>query len=718
MAEPMIRQSAATRERPSIFDEPVWQDLLPALRRLDARLERAIRLAQASYAPARAGEQFRGLYMSEEEVELLLARQPGEPLLYDRGEADQIAGQRIGRLQRAFGLTQFDLEVVLLALAPELDRRYERLYAYLQDNVNLRRPTVDLALQLLCADATERIERREHFAAEAALISPGLIHLRSDGEQGTLLAASLKLDDQVVAFLLRQDCLDARLAPHCRQLQGSRRLDELPLPAETARALASLARDGLAGRPPLRLHLHGPEGSGKTEAAAGLAAAGGRPLLVLDLASAARSGETARVVQLFAQAVRLRDATACFANADALLDAGVARSVTSLADGWPDTVIFTSAQPHLPLGPDTIEVAFGPLAFEESRRWWRDRLAAGGFAIGEAELDELAGKLELTVGQVDEAISRAAWRARWRRASAEESGQRQPSVDLAVAELYEAACERSTAELATLARRVRPTRRWDDIVLPPDTRAQLQELCSRVSRRRRVLDEWGFRRQLTLGRGTVALFTGGPGTGKTLAAEIVASDLKLDLCKVDLSGVVSKYIGETEKNLSRIFAAAERANAILFFDEADALFGKRSEVRDSHDRYANIETSYLLQKMEEYDGVAILATNLRQNLDESFIRRIAFTVHFPFPDEASRLDIWRTVWPLETPLADDVDLGLLAGTFKLAGGNIKNIAIAAAFLAAEDGQVVTMAGLLHATRREYQKLGKALSETELAIARV
>ena len=202
---------------------------------------------------------------------------------------------------------------------------------------------------------------------------------------------------------------------------------------------------------------------------------------------------------------------------------------------------------------------------------------------------------------------------------------------------------------------------------------------------------WGFGRKLAQGKGVTALFAGPSGTGKTMAAEVIAGELGLDLYKIDLAGVVSKYIGETEKNLDRIFAAAEDANAILFFDEADALFGKRSEVRDAHDRYANIEIAYLLQKMEEYDGVAILATNLRSNLDEAFVRRLAFTVHFPFPDEADRRRIWRGIWPAATPLAADVDLDFLAAQFKLSGGNIKNIALAAAFLAAADGRPVAMA---------------------------
>ena len=239
---------------------------------------------------------------------------------------------------------------------------------------------------------------------------------------------------------------------------------------------------------------------------------------------------------------------------------------------------------------------------------------------------------------------------------------------------------------------------WDDIVLPEDSLAQLREIAQRVAGRERVLDEWGFGAKLSRGTGVNALFMGPSGTGKTMAAEILARELGLDLYRIDLAGVVSKWIGETEKNLDRIFAAAEGANAILLFDEADALFGKRSEVRDSHDRYANLEISYLLRKMEEFAGVALLATNLRANLDEAFVRRLAFTVHFPFPDAGSRERIWRGIWPAATPLAGDVDLGALAGRFKLSGGNIKNIALAAAFLASEYGGPVATGHVLHATR--------------------
>jgi len=240
----------------------------------------------------------------------------------------------------------------------------------------------------------------------------------------------------------------------------------------------------------------------------------------------------------------------------------------------------------------------------------------------------------------------------------------------------------------------------------------LREICNHVKYRDRVYGDWGFGRKLALGKGLAVLFAGPSGTGKTMAAGIIAAELGIDLYKIDLSTVVSKYIGETEKNLSRIFVEAETSNAILFFDEADALFGKRSEVRDSHDRYANVEIGYLLQRVEEYEGVAILATNLRKNMDEAFVRRLHFAVEFPFPDREDRHRIWQGIWPQDTPLDAALDLELLATRYEVAGGNIKNIAVAAAFLAADDGQIVRMNHVIQATLREYQKTGKLLVEDD------
>jgi hypothetical protein len=333
---------------------------------------------------------------------------------------------------------------------------------------------------------------------------------------------------------------------------------------------------------------------------------------------------------------------------------------------------------------------------------WRGAL--GGCTLEEgASLPALAGRYRLSSQQI-RAGARAAADMAWQRDAA------RPVITMH--DLYAAARAQTGRDLDGFARRIVSRHGWEDLVLPADRLAQLHELCDQFKYRHVVYDEWGFGRQAALGRGLSALFSGPSGTGKTMAAEVIAGELELDLFKIDLSGVVSKYVGETEKNLSRIFDAARDSNAILFFDEADALFGKRTETRDAHDRYANIEVSYLLQKIEEYDGVAILTTNLRQNLDDAFLRRLQFSVEFPFPDEQARLRIWRQTIPAGAPLAPDVELEALAVRFKFSGGSIRNVLLTAAFLAAREGGIITMGHLLWAARREFQKLGKLVDEAQ------
>jgi hypothetical protein len=275
-------------------------------------------------------------------------------------------------------------------------------------------------------------------------------------------------------------------------------------------------------------------------------------------------------------------------------------------------------------------------------------------------------------------------------------------------DLYAAAHAHSSLRLGHLAKRIIPRYGWDDLILPPDQLLQLREMTDRAHQAYRVHEEWGFGRKVASNQGVSALFAGESGTGKTMSAEVIARELGLVMYQIDLSAVVSKYIGETEKNLSVIFAEAQSSNAILFFDEADALFGKRSEVKDAHDRYANIETAYLLQQIDNYDGIAILATNLRQNLDEAFTRRLDFVVDFPFPDVEYRWRLWAAHFPDEAPLSKEINLDELAERYRLSGGNIRNAALASAYLAAADGGTITMRHIRQAIRREHQKMGRLL----------
>ena len=249
-------------------------------------------------------------------------------------------------------------------------------------------------------------------------------------------------------------------------------------------------------------------------------------------------------------------------------------------------------------------------------------------------------------------------------------------------------------------------------MLPPDQFAHLKEICDTAKNHHVVYDIWGFGGKLSLGKGLNVLFVGPSGTGKTMAADVIANELGIDLYKIDLSQVVSKYIGETEKNISQTFQEAKTSNSILFFDEADALFGKRSEVKDAHDRFANIETSYLLQKMEEHEGIVILASNLRNNMDQAFVRRMTAIVEFPFPDEEHRHRIWRGLFPSGLPSEKALDYGFLARNFKLTGGHIKSIGLRAAFLSAADGREMDMRHVIRAAKREYQKMQKPCTEAD------
>ncbi|MEZ4731303.1 MAG: ATP-binding protein [Caldilineaceae bacterium] len=674
------------------------------------------------FGPDAAADLYRGFYVSETDLERLWAQPPAAPHFSSNGASDQRvtagavpADSRLHWLQTTYQLTAFDLDLLLLALAPELDRRYERLYAYLQDHVSRRWPTVDLALHLLCGDAVERLERRCHFDPDAPLIQAGLVHLLAEQEGATasLLSHTIRLDEQVVRFLLHQDALDVRIAPFCQLAIAS------PLP-RTVLAEASIAQTfnlvehAWQAKQPLRLYFQGVEGVGKREVAGALATTVGAPLLVVNLARLVGSNTAvthalslifryARFysVLLYLDGLHHLTATAQQAAYGPLLD---------LLTTYPGVVIVAGRERWAglegsPLG--VLTVTFPMPSFAARRAWWQAHLARLGCHLPDGDLDALADRFRLTPTLIAEATAVACNLAR-QRAAVPTDGLIVPTL----ADLFCAARTQCGHALAVLARKVAPTYQWADIVLPDDALHQLQEFCRRVALRHQVWEAWGFADKVSAGKGVNALFAGPSGAGKTMAAEIMANELGLDLYKIDLSGVVSKYIGETEKNLDRIFVAAENANAILFFDEADALFGKRSEVSDAHDRYANIEISYLLQKMEEFDGVTILATNLRQNLDDAFIRRMAFVVHFPFPDSDSRRQIWEGIWPNEAPLAEDVDLPLLAERFKLSGGNIKNVALAAAFLAASEGSPIKMAHLYGAIRREYQKMGKVLAEVD------
>jgi len=700
-------------------------ELLLALRRLDRRLAPAFEDARSANP---TDDPYRGLYIDPTEPGRLFALAADDAALTaqeevaPRGLLSDEAGRypaRLSRLGQLCGLSAFDLDLLVIALAPELDPRYERLYAFLQDDVTRRRPTVGLALDLLCASPAGRLDRRAHFAPAAPLVREGLLELVPDPNQTRppLLAHYLKPDERIVGFLLEEEGIDPRLAPLCRRIEPDVAWDELPVLPETAAALrALLKRSGVPGSP-LRLYFHGPRGAGKRLAADALAAAAGTRLLVADLGRALASGlGFEQAVRLLFREARINEDALLLEGFEALRGGSHAGELRCLADAVcaaRGLLIIAGERARADGLDGLLEVSFPAQDFRRRRDQWERSLGRLGGSAEPAALATLAGRFRLTHGRIEMAVANAVDRARWREAA------RQDGPDVVetaggptIEDLFACARELSGGNLPDLARAVEPRHGWGDIVLPADQLSQLREICSQAARRHVVYGDWGFGRKLSLGKGLNALFSGPPGTGKTMAAEVIAADLGLGLYKIDLSQVVSKYIGETEKNLESVFREAQSSSSILFFDEADALFGKRSEVKDAHDRYANIEIGYLLQRMEEFDGVAVLATNLRHHLDEAFVRRMHFIVEFPFPDEEHRRSIWEVTFPREAPLADDVDLGHLAREVKLAGGQIKNIALAAAFYAATDGSAIRMSHLMRAARREHQKLGRVWDERE------
>lgn len=626
------------------------------------------------------------------------------------------------RLADLFGLSEFELQAVVICLAPELRAKYDRLYAYLQDDITRKRPSVDLVLDLLCETEDERWNNLEVFSHSSALLRWGLLQTVEDpnspsGSSG--LSRFLRVDPRIRQFLLGDRQMDARLAGLVRLHAPASATASDAEPA-AATALGTVAIGGTAaavrldlvlpGQRRQVLYLRGPAGVGRASLALRLCAGAELSMLVLDCGALLESSPEQQrelIGTAFREAALQR--SALYLERGELMLGESARAALrwlgQLADGPGGPVIMAGDVPwsrgHVFAGArfETVEVPMPDVA--ERAAIWRLQLKGNAPEVADWA-EDLAVRFVLTPARIRDAI-----------AVAEQESRRRPGAPAPSAEDLAAACRsQSNQNLGDLAVKVDPRYSWDDLVLPEAKTAQLREICSQVRHHHRVYELWGFGRKLAHGKGLSALFAGPPGTGKTMAAEVLAGEVGLGLFKIDLSGVVSKYIGETEKNLSRIFREARTSNAILFFDEADALFGKRTEVADAHDRYANIETSYLLQQLDEHEGVVLLASNLRANLDEAFTRRIRYVVDFPFPDAAHRQRIWEAHFPAEAPVADDVDPATLAREFPLAGGNIKNIVLNAAFLAAADGGAINARHVRLGTRREFEKLGKLWNEQQ------
>ncbi|MEM7330539.1 MAG: ATP-binding protein [Chloroflexota bacterium] len=692
------------------------------LMRVDVLIHREVRRWQM--ANQNAADLLRGQYISDAEVEALL-KQPfgthwrhmvapppdGEDGAYTRTlentdvHIQKLLEQhpqelpRLTYLAELFRLSPFEIDMLLIAIAPALDLRYERLYGYLLDDATRKRPSINLVLDLLCPPGPDRLLMLPHFDDDAPLFR--FEFLKKTAVPGIpnapLLNLALTPDPALISWLLGHYQAHDVITDHIR-FEQPQHLDEDQL-------LAGARLEKLAvssARNPMVL-FHGPDQLSQSAAARLMAARLERPLLTVNMRTLLKTDITPhRALRLLLRDGILTRAVPFLHGWDACL-----KDNTTPADllrqllAYPGILILASKQSwqisRVARERPLLQLEFPLPDFQQRLTLWHHFLQADDEQL---KVDRLAGQFILSSGQVRDVVIAA-------NDMAVQNGRSLNSTDL-----FAAARAHSNPRLSDMARKITPRFGWNDLVLPPDPVEILREIVATVAGRAIVMETWGVGKKLA-NAGVTVLFAGPPGTGKTMGAEVIAGELGLDLFKIDLSGVISKYIGETEKNLERIFNEAQSSNAILFFDEADSIFGKRSEVKDAHDRYANIEVSYLLQRMEAYDGVTILATNLRANLDEAFTRRIQFAIDFPFPESPDRLRIWQTLFPPHVPRDEGLDFELLADRFKLAGGNIRNIIVSAAYLAANNGQKVTMSHLLHGTRRELQKMGRLVDEDDL-----
>jgi len=622
------------------------------------------------------------------ELSRLLRGEPADNAGLNEAHGVMPAPCALDMLCAMFGLSEFERRIVLLCAGMELQGDFADRCAAAPGSGANPWPSFGLAL------ASFPEAHWDALGNDAPLRRWRLIEICGDG---ALVASRLRIDERILFFLTAVRHLDERLFSLVE-----------PVPeigAISVSQVAILVRLEVAWKSAFEskttlpvLQLCGADVSGKRAIAAKLAQRLTINLFRLDgtsLPANAAELETLHRVwerEAILQNVALLLEVDRYEQTDALRELAI--------DRWIDLthtpLLVAAREPRRQIERPLFTVEVSKPTSEEQRQAWQQALGTKG--------DNLNGQLERVISQFDFSASAI------RTAAGQLAG-----ADLRPEEfettLWDACRLHARPRLEDLAQRIHSTATWKNIVLPDPQLQTLQTIGMHAKHRAEVLDRWGFAEQSNRGLGLSALFTGPSGTGKTLAAEILANELRLDLFRIDLSAVVSKYIGETEKNLRRVFDAAEEGGAVLLFDEADALFGKRSEVKDSHDRYANVEISYLLQRMEAYRGLAILTTNMKEALDPSFLRRLRFVVQFPFPGQAQRAEIWRKIFPAKTP-TDSLDIERLS-RLSISGGNIRSIALNAAFTAAGADEPVRMNHLLSAARLEYEKLEKPLTEVEL-----
>jgi hypothetical protein len=627
----------------------------------------------------------RYLLAAADVVRCLLERHDGRDADVAEAEEALAAAERampatsaLERVCRAFGLSPFEQNVLVLCAGVELD---SRLHALLRE-LGAPGPTFGLALATLPG---------AHWSALTPAAPLRYWRLVELAGAEAVATSPLRIDERVLHFLTGAGYLDERLEELVVPVAAG---EELPPSQQAVAERVAALWSSAEGQLPV-VCLSGEDRFGKRHVAAAASAALELGVYAMRAAEVPQSGaERAALVRLWERECVLLGC-ALLLEVDDADGPETLRAVEAFVERVRGPLVVAARDQGRFGARPAVQLAVQKPTPQEQVALWKAAVEPVAAAVDGA-LEPLVAQFRLGAREI-------------RLVAAEVLASR--DADDPAAALWSACRRQARPRLDDLAQRIEAAVTWEDLVLPERELETLRQIAIQVRHRARVYESWGFAARGARGLGISVLFHGTSGTGKTLAAEVLAQELDLDLYRIDLSQVVSKYIGETEKNLRRVFDAADEGGAILLFDEADALFGKRSEVKDSHDRYANIEVSYLLQRMEAYRGLAILTTNLKSALDTAFLRRLRFVVGFPFPDAAQRAEIWRRVFPAATPVGD-LDYDLLA-RLHVAGGNIANIAMGAAFLAAEADGRVTMEHLLRATRAEYAKLERPLSEAEI-----
>ncbi len=641
----------------------------------------------------------------------------------------------IEKISGSLSLSDEEKQIILLCMAPEIDRKYQRIFAFLNDDLTKKKPTVDLAIKFLTQDFEERIKKMKYFSPNSRLIKFGIIEFEKSDEN--FISQMLKINTDLLSQILDTGDHTNKTNRISNLVRPARKHENIivnPSHIEIIEKLREYLKikknksNNIIGsnnfdKYPFVIYLNGKEGNWKSDLVKKICNSLKINLIMTDAQYLAKQDKEKNSYRYLLRELLIQDAILYIKNFDLFfkLDDTNKQNLTAFWNNLYEFygIIFIEGEKIWPYNKQDIprkkflNIEFPDMTYNDRVHVWKSVLESNN--ITGIDPKQIAKKFKFSQDQIHSIVSDVLNFIDYDKdQSISESLMDSKYISPQI--VYNFCNKESNKLLMTTATRIIPQFDMGDIILPVKKKQELEEIINYIKYREKVFGEWGFRKKIRYHEGLNILFYGRSGTGKTMAAEIIANELNLDLYKIDLSMIISKYIGETEKNINKIFQEAETSNSIIFFDEADAIFGKRVKIRDSHDRYSNTEINYLLQKLESHNEIIILATNFKDNMDSAFFRRIRFHIEFPFPEEIERLKIWKTIFPQPNfYLSNDIsnkDFGFIAKNFQLSGANIRDAAISAAFLAASEGKNITIKHIIQSIKKEYEKEGRGMLKTE------